>query len=145
LSDGLNKAKEIKMKIKELLNDDQLYEIWLLLSDVIWEALIANYSNVDVAEGYRYRGPVNGRKAVIPAKTRQAKSHNRNPPPIVPVRPFPIRPELKAKQPASPPSKSNPEVDPLKGFNAQLDNRNITPLLSKRDIEIAMRNRPNGR
>ena len=133
------------MKIKELLSDDDLYDIWLLLSDVIWEALIANYSNVDVAEGYRYRGPVNGRKAVIPAKTRQAKSHNRNPPPIVPVRPFPIRPELKAKQPASPPSKSNPEVDPLKGFNAQLDNRNITPLLSKRDIEIAMRNRPNGR
>jgi hypothetical protein len=133
------------MKIKELLDDDQLYEIWLLLSDVIWEALIANYSNVDVAEGYRYRGPVNGRRAVMPAKTRQAKSHNRKPPSIVPVKPFPIRPELKAKQPASPPSKSNPKVDPLKGFNAQLDNRNITPLLSKRDIEIAMRNRPNGR
>ncbi len=133
------------MKIKELLDDDQLYEIWLLLSDVIWEALIANYSNVDVAEGYRYRRPVNGRRAVMPAKTRQAKSHNRNPPSIVPVKPFPIRPELKAKQPASPPSKSNPKVDPLKGFNAQLDNRNITPLLSKRDIEIEMRNRPNGR
>ena len=134
------------MRIQELLDDDQLYEIWLLLSDVIWEALIANYSNVDVAEGYRYRGPVNGRRAVMPAKTRQEKRHNRKPTPsIVPVKPFPIRPELKAKQPASPPSKSNPEVDPLKGFNAQLDNRNITPLLSKRDIEIAMRNRPNGR
>ena len=131
------------MRIQELLDDDQLYEIWLLLSDVIWEALVANYSNVDVAEGYRYRGPVNGRRALIP--TRQAKSHNRNPPPIVPLRPFPIRPELKAKQPASPPSKSNPKVDPLKGFNAQFDNRNITPLLSKRDIEIEMRNRPNGR
>ncbi len=133
------------MRIQELLDDDQLYEIWLLLSDVIWEALIANYSNIDVAEGYRYRRPVNGRRSVMPAKTRQAKSHNRNPPSIVPVKPFPIRPELKAKQPASPPSKSNPKVDPLKGFNAQLDNRNITPLLSKRDIEIEMRNRPDGR
>ena len=130
------------MKIKELLDDDQLYEIWLLLSDVIWEALIANYSNVDVAEGYRYRKPVR-RRAGMP--TRQAKSHNRKPPSIVPVKPFPIRPELKAKQPASPPSKSNPKVDPLKGFNAQLDNRNITPLLSKRDIEIEMRIRPNAR
>ena len=133
------------MKIKELLNDDQLYEIWLLLSDVIWEALIANYSNVDVAEGYRYRRAVNRRKVVMPAKTRQAKSHNRKPPSMVPIKPFLIRPELKAKQPASPPSKSNPKVDPLKGFNAQLDNRNITPLLSKRDIDIEMRNRPNGR
>ena len=133
------------MKIKELLNDDQLYEIWLLLSDVIWEALIANYSNVYVAEGYRYRRPVNGRRAVMQAKTRQAKSHNRKSPSIVPVEPFPIRPELKAKQPASPPSKSNPKVDPLKGYIAKLDNRNITPLLSKKDIEIEMRNRPNGR
>ena len=130
------------MKIKELLDDDQLYEIWLLLSDVIWEALIANYSNVDVAEGYRYRKPVR-RRAGMP--TRQAKSHNRKSPSIVPVKPFPIRPELKAKQPASPPSKSNPKVDPLKGFNAQLDNRNITPLLSKRDIEIEMRKTPDGR
>ena len=133
------------MRIQELLDDDQLYEIWLLLSDVIWEALIANYSNNEVAEGYRYRRPVNGRRSVMPAKTRQAKSHNRNPPSIVPVRPFPIRPELKAKQPASPPSKSNPKVDPLKGFNAQLDNRNITPLPSKRDIEIEMRKTPDGR
>ncbi len=133
------------MKIKELLDDDQLYEIWLLLSDVIWEALIANYSNNEVAEGYRYRRAVNRRKVVMPAKTRQAKSHNRKPPSMVPIKPFLIRPELKAKQPASPPSKSNPKVDPLKGFNAQLDNRNITPLLSKRDIEIEMRNRPNGR
>jgi hypothetical protein len=62
----------------------------------------------------------------------------------VPVKPFPIRPELKAKQPASPPSKSNPKVDPLKGFNAQLDNRNVFPLISKKDFEIE-RTRPNGR
>ena len=134
------------MKIKELLDDDQLYEIWLLLSDVIWEALIANYSNVDVAEGYRYRRAVNRRKAVMPTRSRPARTINKRPTPhIVPVKPFPTRPELKAKQPASPPSKSNPKVDPLKGFNTQLDNRNITPLLSKRDIEIEMRKRPNGR
>jgi hypothetical protein len=30
-----NKEKEIKMKIKELLDDNQLYEIWLLLTDQI--------------------------------------------------------------------------------------------------------------
>ena len=136
------------MKIKELLNDDQLYEIWLLLSDVIWEALIANYSNVDVAEGYRYRRPVNGRKAVMPAKTRQAKSHNRKPPSIVPVRPFPIRPELKtAKNSMSSKSQTtgtNSKVDPLKGYIAKLDNRNVFPLISKNDIEIE-RKRPDGR
>ena len=43
------------MRIQELLNDDDLYEIWLLLTDQIWEALVDNYSSIDVAEGYLYR------------------------------------------------------------------------------------------
>ena len=58
------------MKIKELLSDDQLYEIWLLLTDQIWETLIANYSNNEVAEGYLYRRPVSRRRAVLPIRSR---------------------------------------------------------------------------
>ena len=137
------------MKIKELLNDDQLYEIWLLLTDQIWEALIANYSNNEVAEGYLYRRPVNRRRAVLPTRSRPARTIKKRPTPnIVPVRPFPIRPELKtAKNSMSSKSQTtgtNPKVDPLKGYIAKLDNRNVFPLISKKDIEIE-RKKPNGK
>jgi hypothetical protein len=143
LSYGLNKEKEIKMRIQELLNDDQLYEIWLLLTDQIWEALIANYSNNEVAEGYLYRRPV------LPTRSRPARTINRKPTShIVPVKPFPTRPELKtAKNSMSSKSQTtgtNPKVDPLKGYIAKLDNRNVFPLISKKDIEIE-RKRPDGR
>ena len=138
------------MKIKELLNDDQLYEIWLLLTDQIWEALIANYSSIDVAEGYLYRRPVSRRRAVLPTRSRPARTINKRPTPhIVPVKPFPTRPELKSvKNSMSSKSQTtgtNPKVDPLKGYIAKLDNRNVFPLISKKDIEIEIRKRPNGR
>ena len=74
LSYGLNKEKEIKMRIQELLDDDQLYEIWLLLSDAIWEALVDNYSSIDVAEGFKNRRPVSRRRAVMPTRSRPART-----------------------------------------------------------------------
>ena len=103
------------MKIKELLSDDQLYEIWLLLTDQIWEALIANYSNNEVAEGFSYRRPVNRRRAVLPTRSRPSGTINKRPTPhIVPVRPFPIRPELKTAKNSmiskSQTTGTNPEV-----------------------------------
>ena len=94
MSDRLIKEKEMKLKIKELLNDDQLYEIWLLLSDAIWVALIANYSNNEVAEGFNNRRPVSRRRAVMPIRSRPVRTINKRPTPhIVPVKPFPIRPD----------------------------------------------------
>ncbi len=137
------------MRIQELLNDDDLYEIWLLLTDQIWEALVDNYSSIDVAEGYLYRRPVNRRRAVLPIRNRPVRTINKRPTPkVVPVRPFPIRPELKSvKNSMSSKSQTtgtNPKVDPLKGYIAKLDNRNVFPLISKKDIEID-RTRPDGR
>ena len=137
------------MRIQELLNDDQLYEIWLLLTDQIWEALIANYSSIDVAEGVKNRRPVNRRRAVMPTRSRSAGAINKRPTPhIVPVKPFPTRPELKsAKNSMSSKSQTtgtNPKVDPLKGYIAKLDNRNVFPLVSEKDSEIE-RKRPDGR
>jgi hypothetical protein len=41
----------------------------------IWEDLIANYSNVDLAEGYLYRKPVRRRAGMI-TRSRQEKRHN---------------------------------------------------------------------
>ena len=58
----------------------------------------------------------------------------------MPVKPFPTRPELKtAKNSMSAKSQTtgtNPKVDPLKGYIAKLDNRNVFPLVSEKDIEI---------
>ena len=33
------------MKIKELLSDDDLYELWMLVTDSIWDVLMDNYVN----------------------------------------------------------------------------------------------------
>ena len=103
------------MRIQELLNDDQLYEIWLLLTDQIWEALIANYSSIDVAEGLKNRRPVNRRRAVLPTRSRPSGTINKRPTPhIVPVRPFPTRPALKSAKNSmiskSQTTGTNPEV-----------------------------------
>ena len=38
---------------------------------------------------------------------------------------------------------TNSKVDPLKGYIAKLDNRNVFPLVSEKDIEIE-RKRPDG-
>jgi hypothetical protein len=102
-----------------------------------------------VAEGVKNRRPVSRRRAVMPTRSRPARTINRKPTPhIVPVKPFPTRPELKtAKNSMSSKSQTtgtNPKVDPLKGYIAKLDNRNVFPLISKKDIEIE-RKRPDGR
>ena len=46
------------MKIKELLSDDDLYELWLLLGDVIWDVLMDNYSANDITEAFHRRRAV---------------------------------------------------------------------------------------
>jgi hypothetical protein len=43
------------MKIKEILSDNQLYEMWLLMTDAVWEVLVDNYSANDVYEGYVFK------------------------------------------------------------------------------------------
>jgi hypothetical protein len=40
------------MKIKELLSDDDLYELWMLVGDAIWDVLIDNYSSNDIKEAF---------------------------------------------------------------------------------------------
>jgi hypothetical protein len=50
------------MKIKELLSDDDLYELWLLLGDAIWDVLMDNYSANDITEAFHRRRAV--RKAI---------------------------------------------------------------------------------
>ena len=44
------------MKIKELLlSDDDLYELWILVGDATWDALIKNYSANDITEAFHRR------------------------------------------------------------------------------------------
>ncbi len=43
------------MKIKELLSDDDLYELWILVGDAIWDVLIDNYSASDITEAFHRR------------------------------------------------------------------------------------------
>ena len=43
------------MKIKELLSDDDLYELWMLVGDAVWDVLINNYSANDITEAHRRR------------------------------------------------------------------------------------------
>ena len=46
------------MKIKELLSDDDLYELWMLVGDAIWDVLMDNYSASDVTEAFNRRRAV---------------------------------------------------------------------------------------
>ena len=44
------------MLMKDLLSDDDLYELWILVGDAIWDVLIDNYSASDITEAsYRRR------------------------------------------------------------------------------------------
>lgn len=43
------------MKIKELLSDDDLYELWTLVTDAVWQVLIDNYSANDITEAFHRR------------------------------------------------------------------------------------------
>ena len=46
------------MKIKELLSDDDLYELWMLVGDAVWDVLINNYSANDITEASHRRRAV---------------------------------------------------------------------------------------
>ena len=130
------------MKIKELLNDNDLYELWLLLTDGLWDVLMDNYSASDVKEGISYP-----RKTVIRANTPvrkvgPARAMIRKP--LVPVRKVVKTARAVQKQPISKVAAKDPKVDVTKGPNFKLDSMNVFPLISKKDIEIE-RTRPNGR
>lgn len=43
------------MKISELLNDDDLYQLWTVMTDALWGALIENYSTNDITEAFHRR------------------------------------------------------------------------------------------
>lgn len=91
------------MRIQELLSNDEFYELCVLLTETIWETLIAHYPLGDIQEGYRrmaFQRPV--RKVVRP--------------PMVPKRPFPkpkpLYPE-RAKISQAQRMAVNPKIDPL--------------------------------
>ena len=136
------------MRIKELLNDDDLYELWLLVTDRIWDVLIDNYSTSDVKEGISYP-----RKTVIRANTPVRKAgparammrrHS------LPVRKPTLIPKPKStvstlqKQPIQKVTKHDSKIDVTKGPNFKLDSMNVFPQLTDRDIENE-RKRPGGR
>ena len=114
------------MRIKELLTDDDLYELALLLNEVIWQALMAQSMPDEVKEGYRrpvVRRPI---RAVV-----RSSSVPRRPIP----RPKPLYPERAKVSPAQRLA-TNPKIDPLKGFNARLDNTNVWPVITDKEAEI---------
>jgi hypothetical protein len=111
------------MKIKELLNDNDLYELWLLLTDGLWVVLMADS---DVKEGICYP-----RKTVIRANTPvrkvgPARAMIRKP--LVPVRKV-VKPVTKSvqKQPIGKVGLNEPKVDVTKGPNFKLDSMNVFP------------------
>ena len=54
------------MKIEELLSDDDLYELWILVGDAIWDVLIDNYSASDITEAsYRRRAVRHTRRPIV--------------------------------------------------------------------------------
>ena len=137
------------MRISELLDDDQLYEIWWLLSDAIWEALVDKYVINEVDEEYAYRRRFAQRKYVMSSDHGTARTVKRMPTRKVPLKPFPIRPKqtpLKKSVIAPGQTRSlNPKIDIQNGPGFKLKNRNICPELSDKDIEIEMKKKPNGR
>jgi len=134
------------MRINELLDDRQLFDLWALVNITIWERLTNNDTTDDIDEGYAYKRPAPRRRLAIPTRMGLARAIIRRPsPPKVPVKPFPTRPELNPVKKPALPVKTNSKVDLLKGNNAKLDATNVFPEFNDKDIEIEMRKRPNGR
>jgi hypothetical protein len=109
------------MKIKEILSDDQLYEMWLLMTDAVWDALVDNYSANYVYEGY----PVRRRMAVRPIIRVPIQR-----PPRSLIRKPVIAPAKPTKKPMVSKNQTtglNPKIDPMNGPNFKLDDRNIMP------------------
>ena len=126
------------MKIKEILSDDQLYEMCILMTDAIWAALDTNYSASDFCEGY----PVRRRVTVRPIRRVSIQRPPRNlirKPVMAPAhrdlqqktmkkqagKPVkPVRTSMVSKSQAT---GLNPRIDPMNGPNFKLDDRNIMP------------------
>ena len=113
------------MKIKELLKDNDLYDLWLLLTDGLWDVLMAAS---DVKEGISYP-----RKTVIRANTPvrkvgPARAMIRKP--LVPVRKVVKTARAVQKQPISKVAAKDPKVDVTKGPNFKLDSMNVFPEFS---------------
>ena len=120
------------MRIQELLNDDDLYELCVLMNEMMWTALMAYSLPRDVHEGYRIQGIRRPARKVIR-------------PPMVPVKPFPRpKPLYPQKTKVSPAQRmaTIPKIDPLMGFNARLDNQNVFPEVTDKEVEIEMKGRP---
>lgn len=120
------------MKIQELLSDDELYELTLMMTEIIWQSLMA-HSISDVNEAYRpshHRSFRPVRRPVNSAVTQR---------PRVPVKPFPkpkpLYPE-RTQVSQTQRLKTNPKIDPLKGYNARLDNTNVFPEITDAEKEI---------
>ena len=117
------------MKIKELLKDNDLYDLWLLLTDGLWDVLMAAS---DVKEGISYP-----RKTVIRANTPvrkvgPARAMIRKP--VIPIRKVvktakPVNRPVQ-KQPISKVGLNDPKVDVMKGPNFKLDAMNVFPEVS---------------
>jgi hypothetical protein len=109
------------MKIKEILNDNQLCEMWLLMTDAVWETLVDNYSSSDVYEGY----PVRRRMAVRPIRRVPIQRPPRNliKKPIL----APAKPTKKPMVSKSQTTGLNPKINTMNGPNFKLDDRNIMP------------------
>lgn len=126
------------MKIKELLNDNNLYELGLLMTEVIWQTLVDNYSNNEVTEGYQVSQTHSEEK---PARTLSRPTQRRPAPhtikPFYPPKPASIAPKPVTKAPNPLTTGSNPTVDMMKAPNFKLNDRNIKPEFTELDKKIA--------
>jgi hypothetical protein len=119
------------MKIRELLkdNDNDLYELWLLLTDGIWDVLMADS---DVKEGIYYPRKTMIRANTPVRKVGPARAMIRKP--LVPVRKVvkPAKPVTRPvqKQPTGKVAVKDPKVDVTKGPNFKLDAMNVFPEVS---------------
>ena len=117
------------MKIKELLNDNDLYELWLLLTDGLWDVLMADS---DVKEGIYYPRKTMIRANTPVRKVGPARAMIRKP--VIPIRKVvktakPVNRPVQ-KQPISKVGLNDPKVDVMKGPNFKLDAMNVFPEVS---------------
>jgi len=110
------------MKISELLSEQELIELF---------------------EGYVYRRQLK----ISPLQIRRPVRRivNKSPKARLPT----IRPDLKAvKQPITSKSQTtglNPKIDPINGFNFRLNQTNVKPEFTDKEIEIEMKSRNNNK
>jgi hypothetical protein len=127
------------MKIKELLNDNDLYELWLLLTDGLWDVLMADS---DVKEGIYYPRKTMIRANTPVRKVGPARAMIRKP--LVPVRKVvkPAKPVTRPvqKQPINKVGLNEPKVDVTKGPNFKLDSMNVFPDFFSDQLKYKSRN-----